>query len=117
MYLNLRTLQEEDRRMFARFPARFPAKFKDSRDDFGSKVTLRDGSAQGFKVTSKERLFLNDNITLEVKVPDGLDPMVLKGQVVWARNDETDFWDVGLKLHEINLMRMSRLYKFFIGPT
>ena len=106
------TDQEEDKRIFERFDARFPAKFKDTREDFGTKVTLYDASADGVKISTKERLYLHDSVALEVELPDGLEPMTLKGEVVWVQAKDPDIWDVGLKFHQISLMHLSRLYKF-----
>ena len=104
-----------DRRIFERFPARFPAKVKDARDDFGTNIYLRNASAQGARLMSKERMFLNDNVSLEVKLPDNEFPMTLRGQVVWAQNTDANLWDVGVRFHAISLMHISRLYKFVVS--
>lgn len=111
MMINDTTLNN-DKRLFERFSSRFPARFKDSYFDYGTNVSLRDASAQGARIVCKDRLYINDTIFLEVQLPDGKDPMVLKGQVVWARNEELDIWDVGLKFFKIDLRRISRLYKY-----
>ena len=105
-------LLKEDRRAFDRFPARFPAKFKDSRNDFGERVILRDASADGLRLASRDQLLINDKVTLEVELPDGKDPMVLKGQVVWSKNRNPNLWDIGLQFHKVSLMKMSRMYQF-----
>lgn len=102
----------EDRRLFERFPTRFPAKHKDTREEFGEKVYLRDASAQGVRFTTKERPFLNDSLALEVGLPDGLQPMLLKGQVVWTKNSAPNVWDVGLQFHSVSLMRMNRMFRY-----
>ncbi len=101
----------EERRIFERFSARFPVKFKDAREDFGSDVFLRDASAQGVRILTKERFFLDDQISLEVELPDGGEPMVLSGRVVWARFLNLSLWDLGVQFHEVNLLRMQRLFK------
>lgn len=105
-------LHEGERRIFDRFSSRFPAKFKDTRKDFGADVYLRDASAGGVKITTKERLYLNDNVTLEVELPDGKGPMALRGEVIWIKNKTAEMWDVGLKFHKVVLMDMWRPYKF-----
>src|SRR3989338_635040 len=103
----------EDCRTFERFVARFPARFRDSHRSYGINVSLRDASAQGIKITTKEQLFVNDSVTLEIELPDCKRPMTLKGQVVWVTNDdESGMRDVGLKFHTIDLLHMSRLYQF-----
>lgn len=101
-----------EKRVFERFSARFPAKFKDARDEFGYQLNLRDASAFGVRLSSRDRLFINDTVTVEVRVPDANGPMVLKGQVVWCRSKDVANYDVGLKLHRVDLMHMQRLYKF-----
>ena len=101
----------DERRYFERFTTRFPAKFKDARQDYGDQVYLRDASAEGVKLTSREQLFINDNVALEVKVADGHEhPMNIRGEVVWAKNVEPGIWDVGLKCHKIDFLHMARLY-------
>ena len=103
---------QEDRRVYERFPSRFPAKFKDTRDHFGENVYLRDASAGGVRITTKERLYLNDNITLEVDLPDGRGTMTLKGEVVWVKAKENEMWNVGIKFHKVDFMDLWRPYKF-----
>ncbi|MDP8212881.1 MAG: PilZ domain-containing protein [Candidatus Zapsychrus exili] len=101
-----------DGRLFERFQARFPARFKDTRSDFGDNVRLRDASAQGAKLTTKDRLYLHDSVSVEVKLPDGQDPLVMRGKVVWSKNNDPDNWDIGIRFHKVSLMNMSRLFKF-----
>lgn len=103
---------QEDRRTFDRFAARFPARFKDSRCDYGTSVSLRNASADGLKITTREQLYIEDSVTLEVELPDCKEPMILKGHVVWVKSEDPGIWDVGLKFFKIDLPHMSRLYKF-----
>jgi len=99
-----------ERRIFDRFPSRFPAKFKDTRNGFGTDVYLRNTSASGARITTKERLYLNDSITLEVELSDGRGPMTMRGEVVWVRNKDAEMWDVGLKFYKVVLMDLWRPY-------
>jgi len=101
----------EERRIFERFSARFPVKFKDSRDDYGTDVFLRDASASGVNIITRERMFFDDPVALEVEVPDGGSPMVLRGKVVWSRPSNAAMWEVGLRFPEIKLVKMSCLFK------
>ena len=100
----------DNKRMFDRFSARFPVKFRHSREDFGTEVFLRDASAEGVKFTTKQRMFLHDSVSLEVKLPDGADPMLLNGRVVWVKEKDPQLWDVGLRFHKVQLMRMHRIF-------
>lgn len=100
-----------ERRIFERFSARFPVKFKDAREDYGTEVFLRDASAQGARIVTKERFFLDDQVSLEVELPDGGDPMVLSGRVVWVKVLNPSLWDTGMQFQQVNFLRMQRLFK------
>ncbi len=104
--------EEQENRLFQRFPARFPVKFKHSRDDYGSDVFLRDASAQGARLTSRKRMFLHDSVSLLVNLPDGKEAVTLNGRVVWTQTKGLDLWDVGLEFHKINFMNLHRLFRF-----
>ena len=104
---------DNERRNFERFQTRFPTKFKDSRVDFGNDVFLRDASANGVNILTKDRLFINDRIALEVELPDGIDPLVLNGRVMWSKpTNESSMWDIGLEFDEVDLMKMQRIFKY-----
>ncbi len=104
-------VQADDRRMFDRTIARFPTRFKDSRQDFGTNVFLRDISADGVKLATKERMHLNDRLDLEIELSDGHSPLNLKGRVVWVRQATPSMKDIGMKLDQVDLMQTQRLYK------
>jgi Tfp pilus assembly protein PilZ len=101
----------EERRIFERFSARFPVKFKDTRENYGTEVFLRDASAEGMRLTTKERFFLEDHLSLEVALPDGKDPMVLNGHVVWVKLLNLSLWDIGVQFSQVNFIKMQRLFK------
>jgi len=101
-----------DRRLFERFPSRFPVKYEYEDKDYGASVYLRDASAGGFKLTSRQRLFLDDGVSLEIKLPDASRPLRLNGRVVWIRLSGPDLWDAGVAFHKVDFMRIQRMYKF-----
>ena len=104
---------ENERRIFDRYQSRFPTKFKDSRVDFGNDVFLKNTSANGVNILTKDRLFINDRIALEVELPDGTDPLVLRGRVMWSKPTlESSMWDNGLEFEEVDLLKMQRLFKY-----
>jgi hypothetical protein len=107
--VDTQTLQE--RRIFERFDARFPAKLKDSREDYGEKVYLRNASAQGALLACKDHLYINDSVTLEVDVPQAAIPVTLRGRVMWVKKDHANFWEVGMKFHQISFMQLAKLYE------
>jgi hypothetical protein len=106
----------EDRRIFERFPARFPVRFRHLPQDYGINVFLRNASAQGVHITSRSRLYIHDSISLEIKLPDNSQPLVLNAQAVWIRPQYPMVWDVGLEFHKIDLMLIQRMYRFVASP-
>ena len=100
-----------ERRIFERFSARFPVKFKDTNENYGTEVFLRDACAEGIRILTKERYFLNDQLDLEVELPDGGEPLGLSGRVVWVKLVNLSLWDMGVKFPQVNFLKMQRLYK------
>jgi len=107
-------VQSDDRRVYERFMARFPAKYKESRNDYGTDIFLRDISADGAKIATKQKVKLNDRLDLQVDLPDGHDPMDLKGTIVWTVNTGPRTWEAGLRFDKIALMKTQRIYQFCI---
>ena len=103
---------ENDNRIFERFTARFPVKFRHSRRDYGTEVFLRDASARGMRITTRQQMFLYDTVSLIVELPDGKDPMTLNGRVVWVKKRSDAVWDVGIEFHKVRLLPMHRIYRF-----
>ena len=100
-----------ERRVFERFDARFPAKLQYTREEFGDRIFLRNVSAQGIQFITRDQLFINDSLALEIKLPDSSIPMLLRGRVIWSKKEDISIWDVGLRFHTISLMHISRLYR------
>ena len=100
-----------ERRIFDRFPARFPAKFKDTRTTYGTDVFLRDASANGANLVTKDRMFFNDHVDLEVELPDGQAPLSLSGRVMWSKPTNSLMWDIGLQFDQVNFMKVHRIFK------
>ena len=101
-----------ERRMFERFSAKFPTKFKDTSDDFGVDVFMRDISASGARLHTCERFFIDDMLSVELELPDGQDPLHLNGRVKWIKSQASSLWDVGIEFHKVHLMKLHRLVKY-----
>ncbi|MBF0121997.1 MAG: PilZ domain-containing protein [Candidatus Omnitrophica bacterium] len=104
-----------ERRVFERLPARFPTKFHDSSGDYGDDVFLRDMSATGVRITTKDKLFLNDVVSIDVKLPDGQAPVSLNGRVCWVRGVTPRVFEAGVEFHKVNFVRISRLTKYALA--
>ena len=103
-------MENNERRIYERFHARFPAKFKDARGDFGRDVFLRDASASGVNILTRDRMFFNDKVTLEVDIPNSSSPLVLNGKIVWSKPASTSMWESGLQLDDIKFMKIQPLF-------
>ncbi|MBF0511029.1 MAG: PilZ domain-containing protein [Candidatus Omnitrophica bacterium] len=101
----------EERRIFERFSARFPVKFKDTREDYGTDVFLRDASAGGVRILSKQHFYLDDLLSLEVELPGGTEPMVLNGRVKWQKLLDSSLWEMGVQFSEVHFFKTQRLFK------
>ncbi len=104
-----------ERRVFERLSARFPTKFHDSSEDYGSDVFLRDMSATGIRIATRDKLFLNDVVSLDVKLPDGQAPVPLNGRVCWVRGVAPRVFEAGIEFHKVNFVRISRLTKYALA--
>ncbi len=109
--MTIESKSEKERRLFERFDARFPAKLKDSREEFGEKIYLRNACAQGAQLALKDHVYVNDSLTVEVKIPQANYPVTIRGKVVWVQKDLANFWDVGVKFHQISFMQLSKLFE------
>ena len=76
---------------------------------------LRDASASGLQLLTRERMFFNDRVALEVELPDGTPPIALNGRVVWTKPNGVNMWDVGVEFDDIQLMKIQRLFKFTLA--
>ncbi|MBF0618776.1 MAG: PilZ domain-containing protein [Candidatus Omnitrophica bacterium] len=103
-----------DNRLFERFPARFPARFHDTDSAYGADVLLRDASGSGLRIATRQKLLLDDRLSLEVELPDGKDAVVLSGRVRWIHNTSPQLAEAGIELHKVSFMRMHRLVKYSI---
>lgn len=101
-----------EQRLFERFSARFPVKYKYTPAEFGSDVFLRDASASGAKITTRQRLYLHDSVSLVVQLPDGAPPLELNGRVVWLKAKEASLWEAGCEFYKVNFMKMHRIFKW-----
>lgn len=101
-----------ERRLFSRFVSRFPTKFKDSAEEYGQDVYLRDVSATGARIATRDRLYIDDSLSLSVKLPDGHDPVDLNGRVRWVHSHAPQVWEAGIQFHKVDLMKIHRIVKY-----
>ncbi len=103
-----------DRRIFGRLNADLPVRFGEMSQSEGNSGILQDLSAEGAKLVSRQDFTMNEPVSLVVNLPDGHDPVILKGSIIWIEeNDKTDAdQKAGIRFNEIQLMNMHRLMRF-----
>ena len=105
-------MQLTERRLFDRFPVSFPTRFRDTSYDYGTDVFLKDVCGMGLRMRTRQKLFLDDIVSLDVQMPDGLDPVQLNGRVRWIHQVSAQLWEVGVEFHKVDFMRMHRLVHY-----
>lgn len=116
-FLKTDVAASSERRLFERFVARFPTKMKDADEDYGENFFLRDVSASGAKLFSRQKMLLEDYVSLNVELPDSSLPVCLNGYVRWVKNQLPNVWEIGIEFDKIDLMRMHRIMKHATPET
>lgn len=102
----------QERRLFERMPVNCPARYSSEKEAFGQKLTVYDFSAAGFRLISQNQPHQHQTLKLDIKVPDGQEyPLSFEGRVTWSR-PVNNYWEAGLRLKEIQLLKMSRLQTY-----
>jgi len=99
-----------ERRIFDRMVARLPIKLSETEENFSNEIYLRDISASGAQLITKQRLIPHEKVDFWVQLPDGKGPLPLSGKVVWAREAERDIWDTGIIFEKVRLMDLHRVF-------
>lgn len=98
-----------ERRIFERIEAKFPLRLNLEEAPFNSETYLRDFSASGMKIITKQRLAADKDIDFWVDVPDGHSPIHFYGRVVWLKNVGRYVWDAGIRFKHVRLMDCCRM--------
>jgi len=99
----------KDRRVFARLTSRIPLRYKNLESGLTGEVFTRDIGGGGLKFITSERLIdLNDILEMWIDAPNSLNPIRLKGRVIWLREVGRDVWDVGIRFDKAKLVSLSR---------
>ena len=98
--------QNDDRRVYQRFPTLLSGRIKHPRSSVWEAMALKNASAQGAAFCMKESLQINDKVSLLIEFLGVEEPLILKGEVVWVKSSERDFWEVGIRLDKSELMKV-----------
>ncbi len=104
-----------DRRIFERMNISSPIRVR--REDKNGQQKVQEGklcdiSAQGARLYFKEQPFLNESVSLEIDLPDGQGPLIVKGSIIWMEKTDADAHEAGFLFDAVRLMNMHRLLRF-----
>ncbi|RJO63444.1 MAG: PilZ domain-containing protein [Candidatus Omnitrophota bacterium] len=105
---NMIRTENEDRRIFARFPMELPLRFLDpdmNKEGYGQ---TQDISAKGISMVTHDELSPSSSVELWLNIPDRGEPLYTRGEVVWSQRSEPNKYRCGINLDKADLMGMSR---------
>ena len=101
--------ENEDLRIFQRFPVKLPLRFLDLENNREGVAETIDVSAKGIGFTTSEYVGPNSTVEMWLKVPDKGDPVYTRGEVVWAEAADAQKVRCGVNLDRADLMGISRI--------
>lgn len=102
----------QDRRIFARFAVNFRVRFLVQQEKNEGIAQSKDISAKGLGLFLTDKLADNSPLELWLEIPDKMEPLYMRGKVVWAdKTDPTDNYRVGISLEKADFMGLSRILR------
>ena len=99
----------QDRRVFERIAAHLPLRFFDLIKGKEGEAQTFDISAKGLGFLSRDLVSCSTPLEIWLKVQDKLEPLYMRGQVVWSERVAVgDQYRVGVNLERAELMGLSR---------
>ncbi|MFH1441869.1 MAG: PilZ domain-containing protein [Candidatus Omnitrophota bacterium] len=105
-------LNMEDRRIFARFAVNLRVRFLAEQEKNEGLAQSKDISAKGLGLFLVNKLANNSSLELWLEIPDKMEPLYMRGKVIWAdKVDSSDNYRVGISLEKADFMGLSRLLR------
>ena len=101
----------DDRRIFERFPINLTARYLNLDTGKEGVATTQDFSAKGLGLLVNEELKPHTALEVWLEVKNQMDPLYLRGQVVWAKPDGIIEYSLGVELEKADLMGISRVIR------
>lgn len=101
----------QDKRIFQRFSANLPVRLLNISSGREGAAITADVSAKGIGILSREELKAHTPIELWLQIPDDLEPVYTRGEVVWSKPSGDDGYRVGVSLEKADLMGLSRILR------
>lgn len=103
---------QEDRRIFARLPVDLYARYFDSEDNKEGYFCVKDISAKGMGVTTKEKFKPKTRLEMWVSVPGHSMPIYTRGEVIWEKPDYSGKgFRAGITLEKADFMNFPAVIK------
>ena len=100
---------KEDQRIFQRLRSELPSRIRKENSNQERSILVKNLSAQGANILSTQEVSLKERLSLFFEYPDSVQPLEIKGEVVWVGKEDPHFWRAGIQFNKINLMRTSRI--------
>lgn len=102
----------EERRIFERFDVDFSVKFSyadGAKQGEGRMINISAGG--GGLILTSEELFPPTHLDMCLCIPDGKDPLLIGGHVVWSKRIEHNLFRAGIQFDRIDFMGISRILR------
>ncbi|MCM8799606.1 MAG: PilZ domain-containing protein [Candidatus Omnitrophica bacterium] len=101
----------KDRRIFQRFSVKLPVRFIDLYRNEEGEGFSQDISAKGVGLVTEKKLSTYTPLELWLNIPDGKEPLYVRGEVVWVNALDSFNYRVGINLERADLMGISRILR------
>lgn len=109
-----------ERRCYVRIDIDLPVRYTIPRGSVNlDAIKTKNISVGGICMTLNEKLNMHEILALEIELPEGPMPVMVKGEIVWvrediaqSRKDEIRHFDIGIEFRELLSKDRDRLFKF-----
>jgi len=106
----------KERRLFQRFKVDFPVKYTDllnKREGSGKMIDISAGG--GGMIITQNKVEPSTDLEVHLEIPDNLEPLHVKGKVVWSMQIGADAYRIGIQFEGVDFFGLSRALKFKIA--
>lgn len=108
---------EIERRRFHRVSTSFDVEYSvDGQDSSGKKSLARNIGLGGIYFIAYEKLEIDSLLSLILHLPDGKQPLLLQGRLIWGRKfsaqDSIDRYDIGIEFIKPDSRIIERLFDY-----
>lgn len=102
----------QDRRIFARFAVGLRVRFLAQQEKNEGVAQSSDISAKGLGLFLTDKLVSNSSLELWLEIPDRMEPLYMRGKVIWAGKAVlSDKYKAGINLEKADFMGLARILR------